>query len=169
MAVFSTIIAAIGIAASVAGTAIAFKSSQQQAKAQKQMIAAQQRAEQQRELQMNLDATRKKREVIRQAQVARANALSTGAAQGAGESSSLEGAFGGISGQSGVNMLGISQNQEIGGKIFAANRDVGAAQGKMADAQSFGAMGSGLSSLGGALVKNSDTIGKIGTYFGGGK
>lgn len=169
MAALSTIIAGIGVAASVAGTVGGFYASQQQASAQKKALAAQAEAERQRQIAMNLDAQRKKREIARQAQAARAQALAVTNAQGASQGSGLEGAYGAISGQTGVNALGVSQNQEIGNNIFAANRAVGAAQMDAADAQGMGAMFSGISSLGGALVKNSGTIGKIGEYYGFGR
>lgn len=160
----SAIIAAVGVAASIAGTAVSYRASQQQVKAQKQLVAAQQSAENSRQQQMNLDATRKKREIIRQAQVARAAAVSTANAQGAGDTSALAGAEGAISGQSGVNYLGVAQNQQIGNDIFSANASAGAARMKEADAGGLSGLGSGLGSLGGALVKNSGTIARIGGW-----
>jgi len=164
MAAVSTIIAAIGIAASVAGTAVAYKGQQQQAKAQKQLIAAQQVAEDSRKQQMNLDATRKKREIVRQAQLARAAAVATANAQGAGDSSALGGAIGGIEGQTGVNLAGVNQNQQLGNQIFDANAMAGRARASEADGGGMVATGSGISSLGGALIKNSGTIARIGGY-----
>jgi len=71
-----------------------------------------------RQRQMNLDATRRKRDIIRQAQVATANAEAMASSSGALTSSGIEGARAGISGQEGVNYLGVSQNQEIGNKMF---------------------------------------------------
>lgn len=71
-----------------------------------------------RRQQMNLDANRRKRDIIRQSQVATANAEAAAANSGALNSSGIEGARGSISGQAGVNFLGVSQNQEIGNKMF---------------------------------------------------
>lgn len=73
----------------------------------------------QRQKQMNLDANRRKRDIIRQAQVATANAEAAAAGSGALNSSGVEGARATISGQAGVNYLGVSQNQEIGNTMFA--------------------------------------------------
>lgn len=169
----ATAIAAIGVAASVAGSAVSYRAQRQQASEQRRAVAAQsqaqERVEAQRQLQMNLDATRRKREVIRQQQIARAAAVSTAGAQGASEGSGLGGAIGGISGMSGVNMLGISQNQEIGNEIYSANaasRAAGNAY-NLAGASSSAFTGGAISSFGGALVKNSETIGRVGSYFGG--
>jgi len=160
----STIIAAIGVAAGIAGTAVSYAGQQQAASAQKKVLASQQAAEASRQTQMNLDATRKKREILRQAQIARAAAVSTANAQGAGDTSALEGAQGAIAGQSGVNLTGVAQNQELGNNIFAANAQTGAARIQEAGAGALSAAGSGISSLGGALVKYSGTIAKIGAW-----
>lgn len=165
MAAISTILAGIGVAAAVAGTGMQFMAQQRQAQANKQMIAAQRDAERQRQLAMNLDAQRRRREVIRQAQVAQSNAQAVATNQGAGQSTGLPGALGAISGQTGVNALGISQNQEIGNNIFAANARQSLAQEDSNSAASFGALGGGISSLGGAMVKNSGTIDKLATYY----
>lgn len=165
----SAIVAGVGIAASIAGTAVAYTGAQAQAKAQKQALAAQQQAEEERKKAMNLDAMRKKREQIRQMQIARSQALATTNAQGASDGSGLEGAYGGISGRVGDNTLGIQQNQEIGNNIFAANSRYNAAQSDYASAGASVSMGSGLSSIGGMLMNNAGTIGKIGSYFSGGR
>jgi len=169
MTALSTIIAGIGVGISAAATAGQFHASAQQAGAQKQAIAAQQEAERQRQIAMNLDAARKQREISRQAQVARAQALATTTSQGASQGSGLEGAYGAISGQSGVNQTGVTKNLEIGNNIFAANAAVGAARSAEADAGAEASLFGGISSLGGSLVKNSGTLGKIGEYAGLGK
>lgn len=168
MAVLSTIIAAIGVAAAVAGVGATIYASQQQASAQKKAIAAQQQAEAARKRAMELDAQRQRRQQIREAQVKRYQALAIANAQGAQGGSGIEGAYGQISGQSGTNILGINQNEELGGRIFDANAAKGQADMQYASAGGIAGAGAGLSSLGGALVKNSGTIGQIGTYFSGG-
>lgn len=95
-----------------------------QYKGQKTMIQAQQKAERLRERQMNLQAMRERREVVRNAILARATALATTTAQGASAtgSSALMGAYGQISGDRGRQTVAINQNQEIGAGIFKANR-----------------------------------------------
>lgn len=95
-----------------------------QMQAQEKMVKAQQRAEKLREQQMNLQATRERREVIRNAILARSTALATTTAQGASSSgsSALGGAYGQIAGDANRQTLAINQNQNIGSGIFAANR-----------------------------------------------
>lgn len=87
MAALTSILIGLGIATSIAGTAMSYMGAQKQASAQKKMLQAQMEAERQRKQQMNLDAMRKKRETVRQAQLARAQALQVASAQGADQSS----------------------------------------------------------------------------------
>jgi predicted DNA repair protein MutK len=159
MPAISTILAGIGVAASLGGTYLAYKGSEEAAKA----TDLQKKSEDTRQQQMNLDAMRRKRDIIRQAQIAQSTAQATATSQGAGESSGIAGAMGGISGMAGVNSLGVSQNQELGNKMFDINRE-------KLDVFNQSAMlnsaGSGMQSLGGALVRNSGTLGKVGTYLG---
>lgn len=71
-----------------------------------------------RQQQMNIDATRRKRDIIRQAQVATANAENAAANQGALNSSGVEGGRAGITGQMATNLQGVEWNQEIGNEMF---------------------------------------------------
>jgi hypothetical protein len=128
-----------------------------QAGAARDAASAQKRQEQLREAQMNMDAMRERRQAVRQSMVARANAVSAASSQGAIDSSGLAGGQAQIAGQTGNNLVGINASQAIGTQMFGAN----AAE---ASAQSRSALGGGISSLGGALVKNQDAIGKLGAY-----
>lgn len=150
MAAISTLIAGAGLALGAAGAAVQYAG---QRKAQK----GAQRAEQLREAQMNLENARQQRQIARQVAVARAQAISAAASQGAQESSGLAGGLGQIQGQGGSASLASNQNTALGGQMFGANRMISAGQ-------SQASLGSGLSSLGGAFVNNSETIGRIGNY-----
>ena len=160
------IAAIIGAGAAVAGTGIAAYATIQSGNAQRKQMKAQEQAEAARRQQMNLDAIRRRREMIRQAQVARATALSTAENQGASEGSGIEGALGQISGQTGSNILGSSQNQELGNRIFDANALASTYAQQASNANSMAAFGGQLQSLGGTLVKNEGIFQKFGTYFG---
>lgn len=168
MAAISTLIAVAGLGIAGAGLAVSYSAAKQNAQANQAALQAQQEVEKQRQLQMNLDASRRKREIIRQSIAARSAALATTTAQGAAGvgGSSLQGAYGSIGGRTGVNYNGVDQNQQIGNSIFASHQAQLGAYQRAADAQSLGALGSGLSSLGGALVTNAGTFGKVGTYAG---
>jgi hypothetical protein len=157
-------IAGIGLALTAASTVKGLQASKKQGKAQDAALVAQQQAEDSRRKSMDLDAARRRREVVRQAQVARATALSNATAQGAGSGSGLQGGFGAVSGQAGVNTLGITQNQELGGAIFDANARQNAAHRAGAAAGTSASTAAGLSSLGGAITKNAGSIARVGGF-----
>lgn len=90
----------------------------------KAQIGEQRYLEAQRQQAMELDARRNQMEIIRNQQRGRALALTAATAQGAGRGSGLQGGYGQVSGQSGVNMLGVQQNLEIGRNTFAANNRI---------------------------------------------
>lgn len=118
-----------------------------QMKANEKMVKAQQRAERLRERQMNLQAMRERREVIRNSILARATALTTTTAQGASApgSSALGGAYGQIGGDRGRQTLAINQNQEIGQGIFAANRQYHSGTRMMGTGQAISGVGQAVS------------------------
>lgn len=151
MAAFTTIIAGIGVAAGIAGTVM-------QMQGQRKAAKAQERAERIRESQSNLETMREQRQARRQALIARATALSNASSQGADSGTGLQGGYGQVQGEVGNTLVASNQNRELGSAMFAANRDY-------ARAQSQASFGSGISSLGGALVNNAGTIGRIGSYF----
>lgn len=141
MAVGGLVLGAIGLGLQVYGQS-------QQARAQKQEEAL-------REQQMNLDAMRQRREVVKNAAMARATALANASSQGAQFGSGLQGGYGEIAGQAGQQMQAVNQNQEIGAGIFAANR-------RYYTASVFTDIGSGLYSLGGSMINNAGTYSKLG-------
>lgn len=166
MAALTSIIAAIGIAAGVAGTAVSYMGMKDQADAQKKMQEEQKKQEALRQQQMNLEAMRKKREIVRQAQLARATSLATATAQGGAESSGFMGALATVSGAAGRSSLATSQNQELGNEMFASNARMAGLMGEYQQGGTMASMGNGLGSLGGALTRNASTISQVGQYFG---
>lgn len=139
-----------GTAATLAGTAMQFKGQSDAAEGER-------RAERIRQAQMNVEAQRQRRQIVRQAVIARAEAQSNATAQGAAQGSGLAGGLGQIQGQSGTAAADVNQNQQLGTQMFGANRAI-------ARGQTTASFGSGISSLGGALVKNQDAIGRLGAY-----
>lgn len=150
MAALSTIIAGVGLGIGAAGTVA-------QVAGQRKSSAAAERAERLRETQMNIENARQQRQIARQVTVARAQAVSNAAMQGAQESSGLAGGYGQIQGQAGSASVASNQNTQIGAGIFSANA-------QMSQGNTLASIGSGISSLGGALVNNSQTLGRIGNY-----
>jgi len=155
----------IGLGVSAAGVGTQMYAMSQQAKVQKEMAEKQKEAEALRQQQMNLESMRRKREMIRSAQASSAMAVASATNQGGGESSGLAGALSTVSGRSGNSLLATSQNEELGNKMFGINSQMATLQGERAGYEGMAGMGSGLSSLGGMMVKNQQEIHKIGTYF----
>lgn len=162
-------LAGAAIAASAAGGYMQYQSSKAQSAAQQQQIAAEQRAEQLRKRAMELDAHRRTMEMVRQQQRTRAAALAVGTAQGSSQGSGLQGAYGQIAGQSGFNMLGVSQNLQLGQQMFAANQDLSAARMSYAQAGEYGSLGRGISGIGATITANLDPLSRIAGGFGTGR
>lgn len=151
MAAISAIIAAVGVAASIGGTVASVMGANKQADAQE-------KAEKLRKTQADLESARQRRDIARKAMAARAEALNNAASQGAQNGSGLQGGYGQIQGQAGNSMVASNENQQIGGQMFQAN----AAAASGAQMASFG---SGLGSLGGTLIGNSEMFGRVGSYL----
>jgi hypothetical protein len=121
-----------------------------------------------RQQQMNLDAQRRKRDIIRAAQVATANSEAAAAGSGALNSSGIEGARGTISGQAGTNILGVSQNLEIGNQMFALDNQkalLGYQKSQQEGASSKTGLADYASAAGGLFKNNKDDIHSIFTYL----
>lgn len=97
-----------------------------QIQTQKNVIKDQSDADAIRQQAAELDATRRRREIIRQSIVARAQGLSVATGQGANSqgSSATQQAYASISGQADVNLSGINQASEAGRKLFNINKDI---------------------------------------------
>ena len=190
-AITATVIAAAAVAGvglsaygAIAGSQAASKAASAQSAAYAQQSAAQQEitkkeleAEAVRKKAAELDARRRQLEIIRQGQRARAMSLTSATNQNAGLGSGLQGGYGQIAGQSGTQLLGVSQGLDLGNQLFGINADI--SQQKIALAQAGGAanqasarygaesaFASGLSSLGGALISNLGTIKSLSGGFG---
>lgn len=208
MPAVSTLIAAGGLALGAAGAYSSYSAAKEHNEAQQQQLAAnqehaklvnasalkvqadnvsaveaQQNVQKVSQTQMNLDAARRQREIIRNSITARSQALSAETNAGAaGPGNSVTGGIeGNIAGQTGVNLLGVTQNQEAGNKIFGYHQDQlnaykqAALDGYVPATAQFpdgsgttAAIGAGLSTLGGGLVKSEGLINKAVDYFGGG-
>lgn len=140
-----------GTAATIAGTGL-------QVAGQMKAQEAAEKAETLRNAQMNLEATRQRRQIIRQSLIARGQAVNSATAQGAAEGSGLAGGVSQIASQTGSNLAGVNASQGLGQAMFGANQ-------QLSQAQTMSSFGSGLSSLGGALFQNQQQIGRLGTYI----
>lgn len=162
MAVLTGIIAAAGLALGAYGAYQQYQGSQDAAAANQQAIALQQQQEAERKKAMELDATRRMREVVRQNVAARSMSLAATTNQGADEGSGLPGAYGGESGRSGVNATGISQNRQIGEEMFGISSQLTTVQGQYASAMARSQQGAAFSNFGGSIVNNLGSITRLG-------
>lgn len=144
---------AAALGASVYGTVKQVGAAKKQTAAMQEQIRMEQQAEALRRQQMELEANRRNKEILRNQQRARSMALSAATNQGAIGGSGLQGGYGGISGQANTQLLGTSQNLEIGRGLYAANQGVSAARMSYAAAGTDMAVGRGISSLGASLMQ----------------
>lgn len=149
----STVIAGIGLAIGAFGAYKQYTAQQDAAKASK-------KAEKLRETQMNLDAQRRRREVIRKMIAERAASRANAAAQGAsGSDSSVIGGQAQAVNTGAYNVNAINQSQEVGQGIFAANA-------QYADAYARAGFGEAISGFGGKIFDNSEMISRVGASSG---
>lgn len=73
---------------------------------------------------MELDAKRQQLEIIRGQQRARSLGLTGATASGSSKGSGLQGGYGQISGQTGVNLLGVQQSLQSGENVYDANANI---------------------------------------------
>lgn len=146
-----TIIGVIGLGLGAVGTGVQMVAASKAEKAQK-------RAETLRENQMKLEASRTRRQQVREMLAARGAALTAAESQGAGEGSGVAGGLAQVQNTGGSAINATNQNQAISSNIFSANR-------QYASAQTLSSIGGGIGSLGGALVKNQSTLAKVGNYM----
>jgi hypothetical protein len=142
-----TMIALIGLSIAAVGTGVSAYGSVQTANATKD-------AEMLRKKQMGLDAMRKRREILRESMMAKATALTNASAQGAQESSGLQGGYAQISGVASRGLTDVNQSEDIGKGIFDANAQA-------ASGQAVSAIGGGVKDIGMTMAGNNDKIGRI--------
>lgn len=155
-----------GLGMTAYGTIKQTQAAKEQARLQKDMTAQELRMEADRKKMMELDARRKQLEALRQGQRARALALTAATNQGAGFGTGLLGGYGQIAGQTGANLLGISQGLELGRNMFDINAQMNQTKIAMAGAAGAGATGMGLMTMGGNLMRAAPYMNNLFMGFG---
>lgn len=163
-AITSTILAAAG----VIGTGIQIAGALEQNAGQQQAIKNQQAAEGQRMAQMNIESDRRRREIVRQAQIARAQALTMGTAQGQTDagSTALPTVESAQSAQAANQTAGVTSAQITGQNMFGYN--IGASNGyrRAAMGGTMASIGGGIINLGGAISNSYPQLSRITNNFG---
>lgn len=121
-----------------------------------------QKINEQKNMQMQLEAQRSSLQQFRNIQRLRAQATAAATTQGAQFGSGLQGGLAEVTNEGLFNVQGINQATQFGNTIFGINNDISGKKMQLSQVQSDMASDQALSSLGGALVKNSGTIGGLG-------
>lgn len=161
-------VAAASAGAQVIGSLVSSGGYSTMAEGEQEQSQAQLKAERIRHRQMKLDFMRQRREVIRQALVARSTLIAESVAKGAEGDSSIITGLGGVSTQTGRSMQTNKQNEALGNDLFKANMDYFRAGGKIAQGQGQVAMGQGISNLGAAIGNSIGPISRLGSLATGG-
>lgn len=137
-----------GLAGQAVSTYFGMQAQKGQFQAESNVAALEQQKNQLNKTQMELNARRSSTEVLRRNQQSRSLAQTNATASGSQFGSGLSGAYGGIQGTSGNNLLGINQNLSIGEQISTIN-DSETAQ-KLQEAK-YGSQGATASGAGAAF------------------
>ena len=166
-------LSAASIGLQIFGASKASAAAQQANAAEQQIVGLEQQENAQRHQQMELDASRKSMQDLRNAQRARAIGLSNATSQGAQFGSGLQGGYGQISGESGTNLLGISQNRQIGENVFSLDSQITQQRLVASKAKSDEITANAYSSFGKDIGSAVPAVGKLdggfslGNFFGG--
>lgn len=161
-----TIMAVGGLALNLFGSAKASSAASAYAQTQANVAGLESQVNDQRKAAMEVDARRRQLEIVRNNQRARSMAQTTATAQGAQFGSGLQGAYGGITGQSETNLLGVNQNLEIGRNIFGLDTKISEQRVAAAGFQGQQSTDQGIASMGSAMMGSAGTLGKIGQSAG---
>ena len=139
------------LGATIAGGATSFFGASKKAKAQKALYKNEIQQNELRKQQMELDALRAQRQLIRNVQMTRAVGEVNQVGAGANFGSAAGGLAGQIQGQRGVNENTIWQNLQIGRQMFALQNQAAMFRTQANDAQGIMDIGSAISRSGPAL------------------
>jgi hypothetical protein len=153
-----------GLGLEIYGGLSAMNAAKQETEISKQEVGVELQQDAVRRQAMELSAQRQMTQQVRNNQQARSAALAAQVASGGSgmagqQSSSFGGAVGNISGATGQNILGISQNLQQGEQMFNLNASLDQLKLQMAGAQGNAATAQGISSLGGSLMSVGKTFG----------
>ena len=160
-------IAAIGVGLTAASTVGQFYNSKKQADYQARAMNDQRRADVVRRRAMEFDAMRRRREIIRQGQIARSMALAAAVNQGAEQGTGLMGGYGQIAGRVNTNLQGVQGNLELGREMFDINADMSNNFMMAAKYGTQASMWRGVGQLGGQLVRGQAVFDRLGDYWSG--
>lgn len=134
---------------------------------EKQIAVTQMQENYQRRTAMELTARRTQMQSLRQAQLARSMALTQSTSGGSQFGSGLQGGYASISGMTTTNMLGMSNNLEIGENVFNLSDQESEEKAALATAQSKAASDQAMGKLFGGIGGSMGDLFKFGSFLGG--
>jgi hypothetical protein len=152
----------VGLGLEAFGAFEQYSAAKKQSDISKQEVGVEQQQDAVRKQAMELQYNRQSMQNLRQTQLARSMAISNATQGGSQQGSGLQGGLAGISGQSGVNQLGLNQNLAFGEQMFGLNSSLNALKIQMAGTQAQSALGQGLSGIGGGVMSAGSSWGKGG-------
>ncbi len=144
------------------------ENAKQQAGVSAQIAGEEQQVNDQKQLQMQMSASRQQLEIFRNTQKAQSMGLTAATSQNAQFGSGVEGGQAEAVAQGMFNSLGVSQNLEIGNRIAGIDRGISSNRIQLAQLGGNAATDQGLVSLGGSLLKAGPTLGALGKNVGAG-
>lgn len=158
-----------GMGLSLLGTSDATRAAQQISQDSQAIGGLDIQVNSQRQQQMQLQTNRAQLQNVRNAQMARSQALSGSVNQGANVGSGIAGGLASISGKESTNALASSQNLQIGQNIFGLDSQIDQYRMNMASMQGQQASAQGMMALGGDITKSAGPLSNIfGKAFQGG-
>lgn len=154
-------IGVLGLAGSIYGTLEASGYAKQVAASEQAQALLEMQADKQRRSAMEISARRQMLQTVRTAQQSQAMALAAAVNQGGQFSSGLAGGRSAVSSQAATGLSGISQNLQIGEKLFDINENIDTAKIAESQAKAKESEAMGLGSMFGALGKSGSSIANL--------
>jgi hypothetical protein len=153
---------AVGLGLQIFGGMETAKISKQQAQQSMAIAADEQKINEQKKIQQQMEMRRSQMQTLRNVQRQRAQGTAAAVNQGASTGSGLQGALAQNTDEGYFNLQGMNQANEISGNIFGINQDISSHKMELARLGGQAASAQGLASLGGSLIKIGPTVGAFG-------
>jgi len=164
---------AVGFGLQIFGGLQSANISKQQAQQSMAIAGDEQKINEQKRIQQQMEMRRMQMQTLRNVQRQRAQGTAAAVSQGASTGSGLQGALAQNTAEGLFNLQGMNQSNEVSGNIFGINQDISQHKMRLAELGGDQAQAQGLASLGGSLMKIGPTVGSFGkdvfkgTGFGG--
>ena len=153
---------AVGFGLQLWGGMQAADVAKQQAEVSSKIAGEEQKINEQKQIQQQMESRRMQLQTIRNVQRQRAMGIAAAVNQGASSGSGLQGALGQNTAEGMFNLQGLQQAGEISKNIFGINNTISGYKQELASLGGDMAEAQGLASLGGSIMKIGPTVGAFG-------